>query len=641
MMKTVSIFLVMVCFGLGLFSAHAAPQQSVVDGNLTPTILFDGGYISDIAFSNNVAVVSYLGGFQVLDMSSGAFQQIHQQENWRSDIHRVSALTPDASRFIVSRIGAAGEGVMSIEIGDVVLEPQSAYFQTADIVRVNDVEIDAAEQSYVGTASGSVWFVGFDGVTEVPNVHPGGTTGVSLLANGELVSGGMDGTVKLWSGQSVIQTITFTQPVLDVIASPLSTDQILVQFEDNSLMLWSQTSEELLSMRSHVVAWSPSGAFIAIAGDQGAVEIWNLAAQTLERTLDAHTGQVTALAWDGAYVASGGLDGWLRAWDMQGNLIDERKIVTCCLESLTGNGELFLFRQGGYIWEWNNTTQTLRTIFAQEKRTLDILLSPSGRYLLVDEYIGKYNFPVLYERLTDGSYVQRGAYTQVNDGLGAPIVGKTFSHDESSILLSLFLSEPFFELSVPNMTLIQQGNWSGYGLDISPDNTTMISVGGAWLLNIDRELTNELAGINYGIPDPIELEYSPDGQFVAAARRLNVTLMTSIESQEPIEIVCRPSGVGQPLDDSSLYDTYITFTQDSRYLICANPALVIYDLINKVEVFRGTFTQVGEVDQVVHGVELSTDETQIFAAYGSTFQVWQAGAFENIPFPELFSGNTP
>jgi len=65
------------------------------------------------------------------------------------------------------------------------------------------------------------------------------------------------------------------------------------------------------------VAWSPDGAFLASAGSEGTVVVWDPATGRQLGVLDAREGQVNAVAWstDGATLASGHDDGTVRLWN--------------------------------------------------------------------------------------------------------------------------------------------------------------------------------------------------------------------------------------------------------------------------------------------------------------------------------------
>ena len=65
------------------------------------------------------------------------------------------------------------------------------------------------------------------------------------------------------------------------------------------------------------MAIAPDGTWLASAGDDGTVRIWDPATGQQRAVLTGHTGAVTAVAIapDGTWLASAGDDGTVRIWD--------------------------------------------------------------------------------------------------------------------------------------------------------------------------------------------------------------------------------------------------------------------------------------------------------------------------------------
>jgi WD40 repeat protein len=92
--------------------------------------------------------------------------------------------------------------------------------------------------------------------------------------------------------------------------------------DDGMVRLWEAETRRLVRLlvahggAVRGLAWSPGGRFLASAGDDGTVRLWEADAGLLLRTFRGHKGPVAAVAWspDGATLAGGGRDGVVRLW---------------------------------------------------------------------------------------------------------------------------------------------------------------------------------------------------------------------------------------------------------------------------------------------------------------------------------------
>lgn len=66
-----------------------------------------------------------------------------------------------------------------------------------------------------------------------------------------------------------------------------------------------------------IVAWHPAGKFLALAGSNPRIEIWDVERMVKVTTLEGHAQQVTVLSFhpEGGLLASGSWDGGIRIWD--------------------------------------------------------------------------------------------------------------------------------------------------------------------------------------------------------------------------------------------------------------------------------------------------------------------------------------
>ncbi|MFL5349034.1 MAG: SIR2 family protein, partial [Hyalangium sp.] len=92
---------------------------------------------------------------------------------------------------------------------------------------------------------------------------------------------------------------------------------------DGTVRVWDASSGKALHvLEGHkrgvsTVAYSPDGARVASGGDDGTVRVWDASSGKALHVLEGHQGWVRTVAYspDGARVASGGDDGTVRVWD--------------------------------------------------------------------------------------------------------------------------------------------------------------------------------------------------------------------------------------------------------------------------------------------------------------------------------------
>ena len=91
--------------------------------------------------------------------------------------------------------------------------------------------------------------------------------------------------------------------------------------DDAAVRVWDATGHELVGLRvpggAHAVAFAPGGRFLAAAGGDGMVRVWDAEAGWEEHILRGHEDKVSAVAFspDGRLLASAAADRTVKVWD--------------------------------------------------------------------------------------------------------------------------------------------------------------------------------------------------------------------------------------------------------------------------------------------------------------------------------------
>ncbi len=163
--------------------------------------------------------------------------------------------------------------------------------------------------------------------------HQGNVRAVAVSTDGRtIVSGGKDGAVRLWArdGKQIGSPFKGHRSFVHTVAVSKSGHTIVSASKDGTVRLWQQSGQPIglpwpreLAGDIVAIAISADGQTIVSGGLDGAVRLWNRAGQPIGSQLTGYLGAVRAVAIgnDGRTIVSGGQDGTVRLWDRDGKSI--------------------------------------------------------------------------------------------------------------------------------------------------------------------------------------------------------------------------------------------------------------------------------------------------------------------------------
>ncbi|OKH48879.1 nSTAND1 domain-containing NTPase, partial [Scytonema sp. HK-05] len=252
--------------------------------------------------SRNTIIGVLVGAFSLTGFALGQWRSAEQQ---RADLTAATAklsLSTDPVQGMVNAISAAG-----LSRSPIVSFPNRLF------PAVQDSLFSAVQSSHE---------------KNVLKGHEGNVSEVAISTDGKtIVSGGEDGTVRLWNQQLKPIAQPFKGHQGNVIKVAISTDgkTIVSGGLDGTVRLWNQQLKPIAQpFKGHQgfvksVAISTDGKTIVSGGDDGTVRLWNPQLKPIAQPFKGHQGFVysVAISTDGKTIVSGGRDGTVRLWNPQ------------------------------------------------------------------------------------------------------------------------------------------------------------------------------------------------------------------------------------------------------------------------------------------------------------------------------------
>ena len=170
-------------------------------------------------------------------------------------------------------------------------------------------------------------------------------------------------------------------------------------------------------------AISPCANYVACAGDDGSIRIWQILNGSIYWDLKAHVGKIDAVVFSssGEYLASGGSDKTIKVWNLKGRRLlrslDAQNSPTKGLTFSPAGNRLASAFSDGAVKVWSLPHGMLVSTFALsggQPFGTHIAFSPSGEYLAVTDSASRVRSLKIW-RLSDGSLLRKfeGTYFSV------------------------------------------------------------------------------------------------------------------------------------------------------------------------------------------------------------------------------------
>ncbi|MCW6038360.1 hypothetical protein K4A83_19080 [Spirulina subsalsa FACHB-351] len=341
---------------------------------------------------------------------------------------------------------------------------------------------------------------------------------VSFTPDGQrLITGGEDGTVKLWTRQGEFQGILARhQESVRWVAVHPQGNLLASASRDGVIQLVSLTGEVVQTLRGHegavsYVAFSPDGQVLASAGDDKTIRLWDVATGELQQTLTEHQDWVFTVNFspDGQRLVSGSKDDRILVWNRRGEvlqtLLGHRDGVTSVGFSRDGQ-RLVSASYDKSVRVWDLAERPRVALVGHQGAVDDVVFSPDGQRLVTG---GRDNLVKLWTR--EGEFL---GDLQGHEGF---VEGVSFSPDGE--LIATASRDRTVKIWTKNGELLH--TFTGHGdwvTDVQwhPHFPLLATAGRDRTVKLwtpQGTVLQTLAGYNARVN---RVAFSPDGRFLAA-----------------------------------------------------------------------------------------------------------------------------
>jgi WD40 repeat protein len=310
----------------GRVSEFIGHTGGVYSASLSP----NGAQVVTANWDCDVFMMQYLPRAILWDLSDG--RMIREFWVWEPSLALSVGFSPDGTRIAMGTDWGTDWGIHwgSVILFDAVSAQVILTLEGGHRGAVHSIAFSPSGE-YVLTGGGDgtakLWSVPHGTLTTTFTGHTGAVYGVAFSPDGKQVAtASQDKTARMWRTSDGIMSRAFLGHTSEVLAVAFSPDGegLLTGAEDATARLWNTLDgTEVHRFLGHAgrvtsVAFSPDGTRVMTASDDGTAKLWHAPDGTLLRTFSGHAAALSSVAFtpDGTKILTGSYDGTARLWEI-------------------------------------------------------------------------------------------------------------------------------------------------------------------------------------------------------------------------------------------------------------------------------------------------------------------------------------